>query len=90
MALYRWLATREACTHSGQTDIRLGPLYDYAGFPEESYAAVIVFAVPGALRYVHNGSLRLVFFEDSFHELAHGEQSHLVAHQILLGFWWSP
>jgi len=32
MALYRWLISREGCARSGRTEIRLEPLYDYAGF----------------------------------------------------------
>jgi hypothetical protein len=32
MALYRWLISREGCARSGRTQIRLEPLYDYAGF----------------------------------------------------------
>jgi hypothetical protein len=32
MALYRWLASREACAGEQRTEIRLARLYEYAGF----------------------------------------------------------
>jgi len=32
MAIHRWLSSRERCTRSGRTAIRLPALYDYAGF----------------------------------------------------------
>jgi hypothetical protein len=32
MALYRWMASRESCSRSGRTAIRMEPLYAYAAF----------------------------------------------------------